>query len=56
MNKIRKIKSAIPNNSHLIISKNPGNMNKNNELIKDSVSNIFYLFKSINNTYILISK
>ena len=52
MNKIRKIKSAIPNNS--FIFNNIGNMNKNIELIKDSVSKTFCLFKSINNTYILI--
>ena len=46
------IKSAIPNNSHSIISKNPVKMN----IINDSVSNIFCFFKSINNTYILIYK
>ena len=56
MNRIRNIKSVFPKNSHYIISKNPGNMNKNIELIKDSVSNIFCFFKSINNAYILIYK
>ena len=54
MNKNRKIKSAIQNNSRPTVSINPGNMKKNIELIKDSVNAIFCVFKSINNIYHLI--
>jgi len=56
MNKIRNIKSAVQKNSRPKISITPGNLKKNVELIKDSVSAIFCVFKSINNTYQLIYK
>jgi len=56
MNKNRKIKSAIPNNSRPTVSTNPGNMKKNIELINDLGNVIFCVFKSINNIHHLIYK
>jgi len=56
MDRNTKIKSAIQNNSCPTVSINPGNMNRDIELIKDSNSLNFCVFKSINNIHYLIYK
>ena len=55
MKRIRNNKNSIKNNNNRsIISDDPGNLKIDIELIKDSFSNIFCSFKSINGAYILI--
>ena len=53
MKRIRNNKNSIKNNNNRsIISDDPGNLKIDIELIKDSFSNIFCSFKSINGAYI----